>query len=354
MAKPRWHHILLESQRHALKAVDEWNSSGGNFLDFVAHMHRAWHYLLHAKFHKDGTDYRYIDPNTKKHVISDGEPKAWSLDDCVEAYFLDPNGPVRLNIKFFIRIRNKAEHRYAGDLRIVAGGKAQSLVLNYEREMVSVFGSAYSLADRLRFPIHVSDLTVPTTELAKIASTIPQRTRDIVARFEAGIAKETLDDLRYDYRIRLVPIVGPKTSADLAVNFVNLDSLSDAERKTMVDAGRTGTVIVRDKHVEVAGKGKLRPHQVVSLVQKAVPFEFTLYAHHTVMWQRLKVRPATAAANPYGTDQKYCVYDEPYKSYLYTQAWVERILKTIGTPSKFQKFFGYSPRPLSSGGSTRP
>lgn len=46
MAHPRWHHILMESQRHALKALDEWNCSRGDCSDFLTHMHKAWHYLL--------------------------------------------------------------------------------------------------------------------------------------------------------------------------------------------------------------------------------------------------------------------------------------------------------------------
>ncbi|MFE9029021.1 hypothetical protein ACFYOA_22650 [Streptomyces iakyrus] len=42
-------------------AVDEWNCSTGNYSDFLTHMHKAWHYLLHAEFHKVKIDYRYRD-----------------------------------------------------------------------------------------------------------------------------------------------------------------------------------------------------------------------------------------------------------------------------------------------------
>jgi hypothetical protein len=44
MAYARWRHMLIESQRHAFKAMDEWNCSSGNFGDFLTHMHKAWHY----------------------------------------------------------------------------------------------------------------------------------------------------------------------------------------------------------------------------------------------------------------------------------------------------------------------
>jgi Protein of unknown function (DUF3644) len=211
----RWHHMLLESQRHALKAVDEWNCSTGSYSDFVTHMHKAWHYLLHAEFHRAGTPYHYIDPYG--HPIKvDGEVRAWALEDCLKHRYPNSSDPVRLNVELFVKLRNKIEHRYEHGLKIITGGKAQALVINYEAEMTSEFGTKYSLADQLRFPMFLQALaTERAVELQALAAKLPRRTRDLVTRFEAGIETNLLDDLRYDYRIRLVPIVGPKTSADM-------------------------------------------------------------------------------------------------------------------------------------------
>ena len=343
MAKPRWHHMLVESQRYALKAVDEWNMSAGSYSDFVTHMHRAWHYLLHAQFHRDKADYHYRDPKSGHCIKVDDEPKAWALEDCVKHRYPQTNDPVRLNLELFIKLRNKIEHRYEHGLKIATGGKAQALVVNYEAEITDQFGLAYSLADRLRFPVFLQAITAAGAEyMRKAASKLPRHTRDIVAKYEAALDQSVLDDLRYDYRIRLVPIVGPKTEADLAVDFVRLDELSEDERRIMTEAGRTGTVIVRDRQVEVAAKGKLRPMQVVELIQQQVPFVFTI-ATHTEMWRQMKVRPATGASDPYQTDGRYCVYDEPFGTYVYTSAWVKRILKDIGTVEKYRSFFGHGP-----------
>ncbi|MFJ9729654.1 hypothetical protein ACIRP3_43765 [Streptomyces sp. NPDC101209] len=74
---------------------------------------------------------------------------------------------------------------------------------------------------------------------------LPKATRDLVTHFEADMDQAVKDDLRYDYRVRLVPIVGKKTDADLAVNFVNFNDLTEEERKIMTEAGRTGTVITK-------------------------------------------------------------------------------------------------------------
>ncbi|MFE3884553.1 DUF3644 domain-containing protein [Streptomyces lydicus] len=345
MAHARWYHILMESQRHALKAVDEWNSSAGNYSDFLTHMHKAWHYLLHAEFHRDGIDYHYRDPKTGRHQKVDGEPKAWDLERCLKERYRDSSDTVRLNAELFVALRNKVEHRYEHNLKIVTGGKAQALVMNYEQETVACFGLKHSLAEGLRFPISLQALTAEgRRQLQTAAKKLPKQTRDLVAKFEAAIDPAVLDDLKYDYRVRLVPIVGSKTDADLAINFVKLEELDEDERKVMVEAGRQGTVIVRDRHVEVADKAKLRAKQVAAHVEAQLPFEFSPFSEHVHMWQQLKVHPLKNSCDPYATDAKYCVYSEAFDAYLYTEAWVNRIIMEIGTVEKYRMFFGKGPR----------
>ncbi|MBN3932556.1 DUF3644 domain-containing protein [Streptomyces verrucosisporus] len=345
MAHPRWYHILMESQRHALKAIDEWNCSSGDYSDFLTHMHKAWHYLLHSEFHKDGVDYHYRDPRTGRYRIIDGEPKAWDLEKCLKERFPDSGDTVRVNAELFVALRNKVEHRYEPNLRIATGGKAQAYVINYEQEMTGYFGASHSLADRLRFPLSVQALTADGyEEMRKAARKLPRKTRDLVARYEAGIDRSVLDDPRYDYRVRLVPITGSRTDADLAVNFVKLDDLTEDERRTMVEAGRKGTVITRDRHVEVADLDRMRPAQVAARVEKQLPFHFSASGEHVEMWKRLGVRPAKGSGDPYATVARYCSYNEAFDQYVYTQAWVKKILKEIGTVEKYRAFFGREPR----------
>ncbi|MEU6339407.1 DUF3644 domain-containing protein [Streptomyces sp. NPDC046977] len=345
MAHPRWRYILMESQRHALKALDEWNGSSGDYSDFLTHMHKAWHYLLHAEFHKAKIDYHYRDTKTGRHQMIDGEPKAWDLEKCLKERFANSGDMVRLNAELFVALRNKVEHRYEHNLRIATGGRAQAYVINYEQEMTCHFGAGHSLADRLRFPLSVQALTADGyEEMRKAARELPRKTRDLVARYEAGIDPSVLDDPRYDYRVRLVPITGAKTDADLAVNFVKLDDLSEDERRTMVEAGRDGSVITRDRHVEVADLNRMRPAQVAARVEEQLPFRFSASREHVEMWKRLKVRPAKGSGDPYATEAKYCTYNEAFDQYVYTQAWMRKIVKEIGTVEKYRAFFGREPR----------
>lgn len=344
MAYARWRLMLIESQRHALKAVDEWNCSTGDFGDFLTHMHKAWLYLLHAEFKKDAVDYHRRDA-AGQYVLIDGEPSAWPLEWCLKQRYTDSEDPVRRNAELFVALRNKVEHRYEHNLKIALDGKAHALVMNYEYEMVKHFGSSFSLADRLRFPITLQSLTVEgqTQQRAAVAK-LPKATRDLVAKFDAAVDPAVKDDPRYDYRVLLVPMVAKKTDADLAVNFVNWDTLTDDERTVLSELGRTGTVITKTKRVEAVNLAKLRASDVARRVEDKVPFCFSIYSEHTQMWRRLKVRPAPDDADPYLTDAKYCLYDVPFKTYLYTDAWVAKIIREIGTVEKYRAFFGKEPR----------
>jgi hypothetical protein len=129
MAKPRWHHMLVESQRHALKAVDEWNLSAGSYSDFITHMHRAWHYLLHAEFHRIKLT---ITTSILKRDATSRSMASLKLGRWKTAStrrYLKADNPVRLNVELFVKLCNKIEHRYERGLKIVTGGKAQALVI---------------------------------------------------------------------------------------------------------------------------------------------------------------------------------------------------------------------------------
>jgi hypothetical protein len=99
------------------------------FEGFAVHMHLAWLYLLQAAFVRDGVDFRYRDrDNPRRFIKVDGEYKCWELARCVEERWPDPAEPVRNNLDFFIRLRNRIEHRHKKsdtELALAVSGHAQ-------------------------------------------------------------------------------------------------------------------------------------------------------------------------------------------------------------------------------------
>jgi hypothetical protein len=66
---------------------------------------------------------------------------------------------------------------------------------------------------------------------------------------------------------------------------------------------------------------------------------------HTRLWKHFKLRPSGWPTPAGGeTVTEYCIPDEPTRQYVYIPAWVDKIVEEIGTPEKFESFFGFQPR----------
>jgi hypothetical protein len=111
----------------------------------------------------------------------------------------------------------------------------------------------------------------------------------------------------------------------MAVNFVQLQDLAPAVRDALERLGRTGLVAKQTKHEPVQNMGFYRPHVVVDKVAEATA-GYNM-ADHVDAWKRHHVRPLGGAKDPAATDPRYCVWDEPHGDYLYTDAWVRKLIR---------------------------
>jgi hypothetical protein len=324
-------HTVQASKAEALLAVEFYNTTGErrSLEAFVVHMHLAWLYLLHAEFLRDTVDYRYWETRSDKRrclVRVDGEPKTWELARCARERWIKDNDPVRRNLEFFIGLRNRIEHRHQDAIGVAVAGHAQAMILNYENELVAAFGADEGLADRLRFPVFISSITPDGVDAIKrMRAKLPAKAMRYINDFHEGLDAGTADDSRFEFRIHLVPQVGPKTDADMAVNFVQLKDLEPAIHEALERLGKTGLVAKQTKREPVQNMGKYKPHVVVEKVAAEVP-GFNM-ADHIAAWKRHGVRPESGANDPAATVAKYAVWDEPHGDYLYTDAWVRKLIR---------------------------
>lgn len=353
MPRAIWKRILDASRAEVLLAVDLYNRPRAQrrVEAFFVHMHLAWLYLLHAHFHKEGIDYRIRKPNSNRFVKIDGEPKTWDLAKCVTEHWQNPNDPVRRNLELTIALRNKIEHRFTkAELDVPTSGYAQATLLNYEHEATTLFGSKYSLANVLRFPVFIGTFTRSSADrMKKARRSLPAVVRNFIDDFQVDMDPEVIEDSRYEFRVHLVRQLGPKTEADLALNFVREDDLSEEERMTLAGLGREGTVIVREQERQVASAGLLKPTQVMERVHAAIPYVYNMH-HFAQSWKHLGVRPPGGADHPERTDERYCVYDKPHRDYLYKPVFVDKLIRSCRTESGFRKTTGTRPRLKSAEG----
>ncbi len=342
--KARWRTILEGACDEAILAVDLYNQPRRprRLEGFFIHMHLAWLYVLHAEFQRDGVDFRYKLANGRFDRV-DGEPKTWDLQRSVEERW-PAEGPIRKNLELTISLRNKIEHRYEEAITAATSGYAQALVLNFEEEITSVFDPKYSLGETLRFPIFVGSITaIGAARIEELRDSLPTSTRNLLARFEADLDPAIAQDHRYEFRINLVPKLGPKATADRALTFVREDELSEEQRSVLSEVGQTGTVVVREQVRSVASAGKMKPTTAASRIQARIPFKFSVYSHFPRAWKKLGCRPLGGNSHPERTDECYCIYDEPHGDYLYTPAFVEKVVRETRTAARFKAFTGIAP-----------
>lgn len=348
---PRWQATLDASVEEACLAVRLYNdpAESRSFEGFVIHMHLAWLYLLHAQFVRDDVDFRYWDPQFKKRLLKiDGEAKRWELERSMKERWPADSDPVRANLSLFIKLRNRLEHRHAhadDALMLNLAGHAHALLVNFETELTEQFGDNQSLAMRLRIPIFVGTFTSEGEQaLRKFRSTLPNDIKSFVTSYEAGLDDSVTNDSRYEFRIRAIVELAPKDPDAIAMQFTKYDDMTDDERAFAEELGRRGQVIVRDRKQNVSGFGRVMPTSAVNEIQAAIPYVFNM-AHFTDSWKESKIRPPNGDANPSRTNTDFCEYDEPTRTYRYTKAWVQRLIKKCSTPEGFLEMTGREARP---------
>ena len=128
------------------------------------------------------------------------------------------------------------------------------------------------------------------------------------------------------------------------MRFVREDEMTDEQRQAR-DVVQT---IVRNRSVAVQNKGRYKPGAVARRVSEQLGVKFSTTGHHAAAWRHYGIRPATGAARPELNDDRYCVWDEPHSDYLYTEAWVKKLVRDLGDPAAFKRVTGRNPVPLGS------
>lgn len=162
---------------------------------------------------------------------------------------------------------------------------------------------------------------------------LPKKLTTFIREHDATLPSDVAEDWRYDFRVLLLPQTGPKTESDAVMRFVREDDMTPEQRRAR-DVVQT---IVRNKTVGVQNKGRHKPGTVAKLVSEALGVKFTNTGDHVAAWRYYKLRPDKHAARPELTDDRYCVWDEPHKDYVYTDAWVKKLTRELADPETFER-----------------
>jgi len=343
LRKGKTKYFLESSIDCALLAVEIYNKPRAPFRveSYITHMIMAWTKLLHAHFNQTiGETYFYKEKNGRYKIV-DGEKKAWELKTCIAKYgqLLEP---VKINLDFFIKLRNKIEHRTIDkeEIGIMIFGECQSLLYNFENELINIFGSEYALNESLAYSLQFSRLrTSKQTQASKqLLSSEYKEIKEFIEKYRESIKEDIFKTQEFSIKLIQVPKIGNTGRNDLAVEFVNWNTLSEDDR----DKYEKLTTIVKDRVIktEVINPGKLKPGKVLSEVNKNSPIKIN-HADHKHILAVFSIRPYKEFGNdsdPFETNTKYCHYDEAHNDYLYQDNWVNFLIGNL-TSGQLTKTF---------------
>jgi len=331
-------HLLESSIESVLMAVEIYNKPLVQFKlqSYITLMIIGWTKAFQAYFHMNGIKYFY--KKRGRYIKVDGEYKSWDISKCIENIELESD--IKANIIFFIKLRNKIEHRNlsSSDLELITFGECQSLLYNYELFIVKNFGDEYSLNASLSFALQFA--THNTAEQER--SQKRQLSRELVdiKKFINSYRNSLSDDIfqsqKYSIKFLIIPKISNTKRGDLSIEFVKAESLSEGDYAQI-------TAIIKEKKVikEAANVKKYKPSQVIKIIRRHFKFnesvKFNASYHHVVLCKYYKVRPFSTSTDPFETNSKYCLYDEAHNDYVYTKEWIRFLIDEL-SQNPIEKF----------------
>jgi hypothetical protein len=323
--------LIHKAREFALLAVSVYNNPYTEFktYGFIVNIIIAYTSLLHAVFEKRGTEYFYLDDDGQP-IFIDGEEKAWELMECAEQYWHGIESPEKANIKFLIGLRNKIEHRSLPAIDLAVSGECQSALNNFENILVEEFGDDYALTASLAIAMQLTRISeqAQIDALKQIQKENYKVVREYMETYHNDLNDEVVQSQKYRMRAFLVPKLGNHAkSADMAVEFINFDNLSEEELHSYEQA------VAFIKGVE--NPFRLKPSRVVELVEKKIA-DFNM-TQHTKCWKYYQARPRELDRNYKGD---YASFMEGFDGYLYSMKWVKFLREELKDKVKLDAIKG--------------
>jgi hypothetical protein len=332
LGKGKTKDILENSINSALLAVEIYNKPRTAFRveNYISLMIIAWTRLFHAYFnHTIGDKYYYKEKNGRYKRI-DNERKAWELKTCITKYGKLDEAVVK-NLHFFIKLRNKIEHRYLDrdEIGLMIFGECQSLLYNYENLLIKLFGEEYAINESLAFSLQFSHFR--TKEQIKSSKNLLSKEirniKEFIKKYRESLSEDVFNSQEFSIKLIKIPKVSNSNRSDLAIEFVNWNNISDEDKENYDKV----ITIIKDKVVkkEVINPGKLKPSEVIQNVNVKVRIKISMYDHQC-LYTIFGIRPTSRDdKDPFDTDTRFCHYDEVHNDYVYQDKWVEFIIQLI-------------------------
>jgi len=331
--------LLEKAKDSVLLAVEIYNKpriafrAGG----YIVFMSIGWLALFHAIFERNGVG--YFHRKNGRYIMTDGEKKAWEIEKCVKEYYKDQNIPERINLEFFIKLRNKIEHRFLPHLDSDIFGECQAMLMNFENLIIKEFGDQHAINENLVFSLQFSSILQEKQQraLKTRESKEYKNVRRFLENYRSSLSDTIKNSLSYSFKVFLIPKIGShEKSSDVAIEFVKYDPTKPEE----MEKYQKFLIGIKEKQIPMQGLrvGKVC-EKVSSALKSKMPqnWRFNPSHQHVKCWKYYKVRPSKGSLFPEKTDRQYCFYNSNYNSYEYTEEWVKFLINELSKEDIYKK-----------------
>ncbi len=218
---------------------------------------------------------------------------------------------IRNNLLALKTIRDDVEHKTLGRSDVKWLPLFQACCLNFDRILVSWFGSRLSLQSDLSVALQFGQLELEHAALLS-AYDVPPNITALDALLKKDKRQAELDDLEYQFRV--VYTFDNASKGKAHIQFVNPDS----------EEGKSIQHVLQKFKIADDLYG-YKPGEVSKTVREATGKPFSL-SNHTDAWQKHKVRPPTGSKPPEKTNRDYCIYHAAHRDYTYNDKWIALLL----------------------------
>lgn len=331
-----WEVQLQHARESCLAAIRVWNDPVARFRTgtFALLFVTAWNSLALAVVQRAGGEWRELDDEGGIRRGRAGEELSRHTMDLVREAFPDGGQRgLRENVQFWVDLRNCVAHRHLPALDASVIPHAQAGLLNLEEVLAGTFGIEFALAEELTVPLQLSGFRDPgvLASRRKLQASLPLDVQAVLARAESE-SPELLEDQTFMMRVAFVPVVpGSGRSPDSVAYFVKPDAVPDE----LAEALERYLVLPK---LSVGSRASLSATEVMKEVQRRTGCRLTSQQHANAA-RSLGVRPQRGEDDG-TTDLRFAEYISSFKRYLYTQAWIDRLVKELSTPEGLRSVTG--------------
>lgn len=241
--------LVQKARESVLAAVQHYNNPTAVFRsgNYVVLMIIGYTALFHAIFECDGIDYVERKSDDTPKLTPDGEEYLWDVLRCArhyaqlygDRYEKGTLAAMAKNLEFIFPIRHKIEHRHMPELDVDICGHCQAMLLNFEQIITREFTHYYALNPSLNLALQFSTRRSPgiITAIKRFQSAEYAALQAYISRFHADLPDDIAGNTAFEFRVWLIQKpANRERGADLSIEFVRTDQLSDEDREKFQEA----------------------------------------------------------------------------------------------------------------------